>query len=147
MDTANINELDRCIRILYRRKVSAILKNIGLYNGQPRLLFHLYEKNGCNQKELSDYLNVSNATITVSLKRMEKCGIIRKVPDRNDLRNNIITLTDKGIIVIDKCKKIFKSINIKMYEGFNHEEIENLQNYYKRIIANLENMDDKELVV
>lgn len=142
LDTADISELDRSIRILHRRKVSGLLKTIGLYDGQPRLLFHLSEKGGCNQKELSDYLNVSCATITVSLKRMEKCGIVEKRPDENDLRNNIITLTDKGNDLVNKCREMFNEVNVKMYEGFNRDEIKILENYYKRIIVNLTNMND-----
>jgi Transcriptional regulators len=147
MDTPErISELDRCIRILHRRTVSSFLKSIGLYDGQPRLLFYVKDSGGCNQKELSEYLNVSNATIAVSLKRMEKCGIIEKSPDKSDLRNNIITLTDKGFEVVNKCIEIFKTVNSKMYEGFNREEIENLENYYERIINNLKsiNGDDRE---
>lgn len=138
MGAIEISELDISIRKLKNRKVSKLLKNIGLYNGQPRLLFHLEETGGCNQKELADFLNVSNATVAVSIKRMEKCGIIKKSPDKNDLRNNIITLTDTGNDVVKKCHHLFRDINIKMYDGFNHEEMVNLENYYKRIIDNLE---------
>lgn len=144
MDAIKITELDRCIRILHRRKVSGLLKSIGLYDGQPRLLFHLDETGGCNQKELVDYLNVSCATVAVSLKRMEKCGIIKKSPDKNDLRNNIITLTDKGNEVVKKCRGLFMDINMKMYEGFNQEEMANLENYYRRIVDNLEKIDINE---
>lgn len=141
-DTTDISELDRSIRILHRRKVSGLLKTIGLYDGQPRLLFHLSEKGGCNQKELSDYLNVSCATITVSLKRMEKCGIVEKRPDESDLRNNLITLTDKGNDLVNKCREMFNEVNVKMYDGLNQDEIRNLESYYKRIIVNLTNMND-----
>lgn len=138
MDNIELTNLDREIRILHRQVVSGLLKNMGLYDGQPRLLIHLSDKGGCNQRELADFLNVSNATIAVSLKRMEKCGIIKKSPDKNDLRNNIITLTDKGVDVVKKCRDLFKNINMGMYEGFNLEEMLNLENYYKRIITNLE---------
>jgi len=142
IDNTDISELDRSIRILHRRKVSGLLKTIGLYDGQPRLLFHLSEKGGCNQKELSDYLNVSCATIAVSLKRMEKCGIVEKMPDENDLRNNIITLTDKGNDLVNKCRSMFNEVKVKMYEGFNQDEIKNLKSYYERIIVNLTNIND-----
>lgn len=144
MGALEITELDRAIRKLHERKASKLLKSIGLYNGQPRLLFHLDETGGCNQKELSDYLNVSCATVAVSLKRMEKCGIIKKSPDKNDLRNNIITLTDRGIEIVNRCHEIFMDINIKMYDGFNSREMQDLENYYKRIISNLEKIDAKE---
>lgn len=142
VDTTDINELDRKIRILHRRRVSGLLKTIGLYDGQPRLLFHLSETGGCNQKELSEYLNVSCATIAVSLKRMEKCGVIEKRPDKNDLRNNIITLTSKGNDLVNKCRELFTEVKVKMYEGFNQDEIKNLKNYYERIIENLTDMND-----
>lgn len=144
MDTLDITEIDRHMRILHRQVVSGLLKNMDLYDGQPRLLFYISEKAGCNQKELADYLNVSSATIAVSLKRMEKCQLIKRSPDSNDLRNNIITLTDKGTDVVNRCRDLFKSVKIKMYEGFDQEEMQNLENYYKRIIDNLEKLKNEE---
>lgn len=45
-------------------------------------------------KELSDGINVSPASVAVSVKRMQKSGLITKISDENDLRCNRIALTE-----------------------------------------------------
>ena len=73
-----------------------MLKDSGVYFGQPPILDFL-EKNGvCTQNELAKALEVSPASIAVSIKRMQKNGVVEKIADENDLRCNRISLTGKG---------------------------------------------------
>jgi DNA-binding MarR family transcriptional regulator len=109
----------------------------------PPILFILrYEMSDkvASQKELADFLGVRPSTIAISIKRMEKAGLVRKVSDGNDLRRNIITLTEKGEKLVDESSLVFDEIDKRMYEGFTEEEKEKLKKYYIRIMKNLENM-------
>ncbi len=108
----------------------------------PHILFTLRYKTKdkmASQKELSDALRISPATVAVSIKRMEKSGLVRKVSDRNDLRRNLITLTEKGEKLVDESAAVFGEFEKRMYEGFTENEKTQLKHFYLRIIQNLEN--------
>ena len=137
-DKLELISLKRKIKCLHRANMQVVLKRYGLYEGQPLTLIHLKKKGECTQKDLAEFLNVSNATIAVSLKRLEKSGLIKKTPDKKDLRYNNISLTEKGREIVDKCEDAFKNVDIHMFDGFSDEEIKNLKMYYARIIDNLE---------
>jgi DNA-binding MarR family transcriptional regulator len=93
-----------------------------------------------SQKELADFLGIRPSSLAISIKRMEKAGLVRRVTDRNDLRRNIITLTKKGEQLVRECTLVFDDIDKRMYEGFSAEEKEQLRKYYIRIINNLEKL-------
>lgn len=85
-----MNRLD-CYK---RYAMHKMLRDSGVYFGQPPVLDYLSEHGECSQKELSDGINVSPASVAVSVKRMQKSGLITKISDENDLRCNRIALTE-----------------------------------------------------
>lgn len=66
-------EFTRVIRMYYGR-MQAKLAEVGLYRGQPPILGLLHQHDGMSQKEMARALNLSPATMTVTLKRMERRG-------------------------------------------------------------------------
>ena len=70
------------LNALKRISTHRAASEIGLYDGQMPLLETL-ERDGClTQKALADRLHVSPASVAVSIKRMQKCGIVDKMPRR-----------------------------------------------------------------
>jgi DNA-binding MarR family transcriptional regulator len=114
--------------------------------GNPSLLFVLrYEMDHmtASQKELADELGISPSTVAISLKRMEKTGFIKKVQDKEDLRRNLITLTEKGLDFTDKADDIFNKIDHNIFKGFSGQEKDELTDHFRRMIQNLEEMGAK----
>ena len=66
--------------------------------GNPVLLFLLKEREGqvSSQKELSDAMRISPASVAVSLKSLERGGYVEKLSDEKDQRRKAVRLTDKG---------------------------------------------------
>ena len=69
---------------------------MGLYRGQPPILGLLYQHDGMSQKEMAGALNLSPATMTVTLKRMEKAGLVRREMDEHDQRILRVHLSEQG---------------------------------------------------
>ncbi len=109
----------------------------GIYVGQPPILFTLYKKGSATQKEISEQLGISQATVAVSLKRMEAAGLITRVSDKKDLRRNRIELTDLGMKLTEKCIGRTNEIFDVMLHGFEKSEIEGLGRYFERMRDNL----------
>ena len=114
----------------------------GLGNiGQPIILTILsQQKDGTidSQKELAKRLRVSPATVTVSLKSMERDGYVKKLSNADDLRCKPITITDKGRKAAQLIDEVFETLDHGMYRGFDAEELSLIAGLYRRMIDNLD---------
>lgn len=122
---------------MHRALLDSVVLEEGLYTSQPFLLFMLQKIKNPTQREIADMLKVSAASTAVTLKRMEKAGLIKRVADLKDKRCNRITITKKGNEIANKCKQKFEEIDTYMYIGFTDEEKEMLLKFYKRIEDNI----------
>lgn len=110
---------------------------IGIYPGQPQILEVLLKNGESSQREIAKKIHVSPSSVTVSIKRMQKAGLVEKSPNENDLRYNKIKITERGKEVLRKCEAEFNMIDSKMFSGFTDEEIVSFKNTIERIIGNL----------
>ncbi len=133
----------------YRRFViHNTLKDSKVYFGQPPILDYLIENGSCTQNELSSAMNVSPASVAVSIKRMQKSGLVKKVNDTADMRCNKITITELGKNQSKEIHARFDEIDAKMYSGFSEEELIQLKSYINRINNNLtESIPDKRSAI
>ena len=61
---------------------------------QTRLLFMLQNHQNINQNALAKKLNITKATLSVRLQRLEKLGYLTRTQDKNDKRNYILNITN-----------------------------------------------------
>ena len=94
---------EQLFHVLERKHHTAVdnlLSQNGISNiGQPVILSILsQQENGTieSQKELARRLRVSPATMTVSLKSMERDGYVKKLSNAEDLRCKPISITEKA---------------------------------------------------
>ena len=121
----------------YRRSMRVILSRNGLYHGQPPILFTLLNAGGCTQKDISKRLDISQATVAVSIRRLLKAGFISKTPDQKDLRRNRIELTEFGKETANACRKQIDLVFERMYAGFDENEIRSLTAIFQKLSENL----------
>mgnify|MGYP000509020725 CR=1 FL=1 len=89
------------------------------------------------QKELSDAMHVSPATVAVSLKSLEREGYVEKLADETDQRRKAVRLTPKGEAAIQRCVQVFEAVDQSMFEGFRPEETRQACGYLMRMLHNL----------
>ena len=109
--------------------------------GQPMILFLLKDKGRegriAAQKQLSDAMHVSPATVAVSLKSLEREGYVEKLADETDQRRKAVRLTPKGEAAIQRCVQVFEAVDQSMFEGFRPEETRQACGYLMRMLHNL----------
>ena len=109
--------------------------------GQPMILFLLKDKGRegriAAQKELSDAMHVSPATVAVSLKSLEREGYVEKLADETDQRRKAVRLTPKGEAANQRCVQVFEAVDQSMFEGFRPEETRQACGYLMRMLHNL----------
>jgi DNA-binding MarR family transcriptional regulator len=120
------------------------IEKTGLHWGQPRILHMVSVMDGATQKEIAEKLMVSPASLAMSIKRMQRAGLIEKAEDEKDLRVNLIRLTEKGKRIEEGCFLNLKETDNRMLEGFNSEEIAQLSGFLERVIRNFDKIDQTE---
>ena len=76
-----------------------------------------------SQKILAEMLHVTPATITVSLRSMQRNGYVTKQVDETDQRRKRIMLTQKGKDASRLLGSFSNLLDSDMYQGFTDEEL------------------------
>ncbi len=124
------------IKAHYRR-THELLDELGLYPGQPIILFLLWKKDGRSQTELAEKMRISPPTMTTMLKRMEKAGFVRRCADKEDLRVSRVYLTDKGIEMQNRALEVYNKVDEECFQGFTSEEKLLLRRFFLHMRDNL----------
>lgn len=135
-------EFTRVIRMYYGR-MQAQLAEVGIYRGQPPIMGLLYQHDGMSQKEMASALNLSPATMTVTLKRMEKAGLVRREMDEHDQRILRVHLSEQGRQMWLKSADQIRAVTEELMEGFTPEEEQQMREYLYRIARNMERAVEK----
>ena len=135
-------EFTRVIRMYYGR-MQAQLAEVGIYRGQPPIMGLLYQHDGMSQKEMASALNLSPATMTVTLKRMEKAGLVRREMDEHDQRILRVHLSEQGRQMWLKSADQIRAVTEELMEGFTPEEERQMREYLYRIARNMERAMEK----
>ena len=78
---------------LFAQGLQARIKPLGLTTGTFPALLELWEEDGLTQKELVERLDIEQATMANTLRRMERDGLIRRRPHPVDRRAQQVWLT------------------------------------------------------
>jgi DNA-binding MarR family transcriptional regulator len=122
---------------LHHARARALLEGIGLYRGQPPLLFALGEKDGRAHSELAEHLHVQPATITKMVKRVERAGFVERRRDSEDQRVSRVYLTERGQAIQEEAKRMLYVLEGEMLAGFTSEDHVLLRQFLAHIRDNL----------
>lgn len=82
------------------------LKPLGLTYTQYVVFMVLWEKESVNVGQLGSILHLDAGTLTPLLKTLEKNGYVTRERSKEDERVTIISITEKGNELKEKCKDI-----------------------------------------
>ena len=108
-----------------------------MHRAQHRMLMTLADHEFESQSALANMLEISTATVAVSLKKLERDGYIQKKVKEGDSRANFIQLTERGKKVVESSREIFESMDKKAVRGFTDEELVLLRTFLGRMYENL----------
>ncbi|KAF1005495.1 MAG: Transcriptional regulator SlyA [Luteibacter sp.] len=120
------------------KQVDEPLRQVGLAVGQLPVLVTLKNAGASSQAELARVAQVEQPSMAQLLNRMERDGLIERVPDPADGRSRLVSLTGQATRRLPAGKAVMDSLAVKALEGFSREERDVLQDLLSRIQANLE---------
>ena len=113
-------------------------KQFDLSASQIRLLMIVKKHQNINQNALAKKLNVTKATLSVRLQRLEKMGYLTKKQDIHDKRNYILNITDMGDTFINEGMEILQEKILNLFKGVIKEQISQLNDVINIIKLNIE---------
>ena len=119
---------------------TALLEETGIGSGQVPVLRELETHGEMNQRELAERTRVTPATMSGTLKRMEKAGFITRTADENDARISRVRLTEAGYIQCENARHGFDEACRQLLTGLDTEDLSQLKTLLTRIQNNLGDM-------
>lgn len=120
------------------KRYKPFLEKIDLTYTQYITMMVLWDKKELNVKDLGKYLFLDSGTLTPLLKKLENKGYITRNRSNSDERNVIITITNLGLNLKEKAKKI----PIELSKCINLDDKETLD-LYKLLYKILINFEEK----
>ncbi|MEZ6022728.1 MAG: MarR family transcriptional regulator [Hyphomonadaceae bacterium] len=122
---------------LFARHLQAAVAPLGLMPAQFMTLLELWEGDGLTQADLVARLDVEQATLANTLKRMERDGLIRRRPHPSDSRAQLIYLTPKARDMEAPAKAAAQSINQVALAGLSKPDREALLRLMNEVVGAL----------
>jgi DNA-binding MarR family transcriptional regulator len=116
---------------------AARLAPLGLHPGQDRVLLELWVKDGISQRELGKRLGVEQPTVTKTLQRLERAGLVRRQRDPEDNRQVIVHLTVAGRAANQPIRQARRETERQMVKGLSAEDRRRLVELLTRVRGNL----------
>ena len=114
-----------------------LLERMGIGPGQVPILGELRFHGEMTQRQLAEHTHVTAATISGTLKRMERAGLVYRTDDEKDARISIVRLTEEGKEQEVQASELFVRTDMNMLEGFTEKECETLLSYLERMRDNV----------
>ncbi|TKB10875.1 MarR family winged helix-turn-helix transcriptional regulator [Desulforhopalus sp. IMCC35007] len=115
----------------------SIVKDSGLSPTQ----IHTVEIIGLNKnirmKELAERLGVTTGTLTVSVDKLEKLGLVKRKPHENDRRSWLIVLTKKGEKVYERHHKFHQQFTNEISQDLSSRHVTTLTELLDTLLKRL----------
>lgn len=126
---------------LYSKSLSMRLAPYDVHPGYLSILNILWDSKDLTQQELNKFLDIEQATLSNSLKRMERDGLITRSPASNDKRRHLIKLTPKGTSLRPHIKTAIDDLRAIVNKGLTIND----RRYFKRIMRQMmEQLDEDQ---
>ena len=119
----------------HSRLERAMSRESGLYSGQPRVLTILKDNEGCTLSELSERCGIGLPSLSVSVRNMERGGLIRKVASKSDNRAQTLFLTDTGLAKARRFHELIDSFYSRLIDGLGEEGSLRARDTLERLVA------------
>ena len=135
-----VNYLSKLMHMEFNRAIA----NQGLFSGQHDIVFALLGNEGITLSALAKMLDISAATVSVSIKRMEKSGFIIKRQDDNDTRITRLYLTEKAKKAPENIKREMDSLEAVIKDGMTDVQAKELARLLETASQNMLRRGDNE---
>ena len=103
-------------------------------------LYYIAQNKKLSQKDLTNKLNVTPASVSVIVHQMESEGLLIRIPDEKDGRQFNLSLTEKGQSSVSEVKNSWSKIQEEITDGFDESEKATLLRLLQKVEKNLDEL-------
>ena len=126
---------------LLARRQEAVFDRFGLGRGEVGALSALRiagPPHRLSPTRLSKGLMLSSAGVTSRIDRLERRGLVRRLPDPDDRRGVIVELTDQGLEIVDAAVAALAISDRDLIERLGPEEVAQFEALLRKFLGGLE---------
>lgn len=112
-------------------------ERIGMRYSYRHIIKPLIDNESLTQLELVKITNLKAPTISITLRNMERDGIVRREKNDNDRRETHVFITDKGKKMYAKVLTALDKAEKTMLKGLSEKELKSLRSTLEKMSANL----------
>ncbi len=128
----------------FARLSEARLKPLGFGLGYVPVLVALKNGQALTQRNLARFAKIEQPSMAQMLMRMERDGLIRRVPDPTDGRSSLVSLTESAEARLPEACNVVLQGNREALGDFTREEAGHLATLLMRLLANLDRIAGAE---
>ena len=147
-DHYHLGPLFRIINSWFEQNLSAALASTELTGAQGFFLSHLVRRQGqtIHPKDLEQQFELSHATVSGILQRLEAKGFLICQPDPDDRRHKRILLTQKALDCTARIHQSIQSTETQLLQGMRTEEKDQLLRLLTRAAENIADPEAKRIL-
>ena len=137
---AVIGRLNEVSSLISRERLAPLFARFGLQAGEFDVLATLRRSGSpfaLTPTALYEATMVTSGAMTNRLDRLEKAGLIRRMPHPQDRRGLLVQLTEKGLALIDRAVEAHVENEHAVLAALNLKERETLAGLLEKLIADL----------
>ncbi len=131
----NFEDIFFSFMIEYDKLERLMCEKSGLYSGQPRILTTLMSGDGITLKELASRTRLGPSSLSVSIRNMEKSGLVQKKNPPDDHRTCLIYLTERGHGHATLFRQIIRAYFSKLSSAFEADMPANFEDILERLLG------------
>jgi DNA-binding MarR family transcriptional regulator len=126
---------------LLARRQEAVFSRFGVNRGEVGALSALRvvgPPHRLSPTSLGRGLMMSSAGVTSRIDRLERRGLVRRLPDPHDRRGVIVELTDEGLALVDQAVEAVTESDRQLLGRLDGQEMTDLEALLRKLLAGLE---------
>ena len=137
-----VNYLARLMANALRDQIAPL----GVVPGQFAQLLSLYQEDGVTQAQLCERIQIEQPTMANTLARMQRDGLVDRVPDPADGRRSLVMLTQRARELEGELVDAARKVNAAATRGLTESQIAQFMATLNTIIGNLVAADNRHPV-
>ncbi|EJE7234060.1 MarR family transcriptional regulator [Clostridium sporogenes] len=90
---------------------------------------------------IAEHLDIKPSSVTQIIKKLQDVGTAERVKSEEDARVTYVLITDKGRESLKDRGYISENLKVKLFKGFEEDELEKLDDYLTRMLQNISSED------
>jgi DNA-binding MarR family transcriptional regulator len=143
LDVAPVGVFTRMnrLRAVFDAELTAFFRNFGLSSSDFAVLANLRrvgDPHVLSQSALMSELRLSSGTISVRIDRLERLGLVRRMPDPEDGRGVLVAMTAMGAAKFDEVAPLHLANEARLLSALDPDDLARLSELLGRLLGSFE---------